>query len=460
MTTSREPSRREVVIIGGGLAGLAAAWALRDRDVLVLEAEDRVGGRLYSLQRGPYWLNLGAGVFSGGESPVRELIRDVGLETREIPGNMMALALNRTVVSSGRVELYPLRLPLSASARVSLVRAGIKIRLAVAHYNRLARPRPGQAPEAAADRLFAFEGDRSFKEFLGPLHPDVEAIFRCTAANRIGAELEDISASAGIETYAYQFSGKASILSHNLIGGSGRLPDELAARLPDRICTGAIVSNVEQGPDNVAVSYTLAGERCTLLADAAIVATPADVARRLIQGLPTALAQALEAIRYGQAVLLAILTGEDTSMPYDNLYALSTPKQRFTILINVASTLRTAAARAAGGSLLVYAGGNLARELFNETDSTIERAFLSDLHSLYPATRGIIRETVVKRWERIVPYAYPGRYKLQREFEHFPGRVLLAGDYLGSWANMEVAVSTGQRAADQARKILERKALR
>ena len=39
---------RDVVIIGGGIAGLAAAWRLRHRDVLLLEAGDRLGGRMRS----------------------------------------------------------------------------------------------------------------------------------------------------------------------------------------------------------------------------------------------------------------------------------------------------------------------------------------------------------------------------------------------------------------------------
>lgn len=34
----------DVIVVGGGIAGLAAAWDLRNRDVVVLEAGDRVGG--------------------------------------------------------------------------------------------------------------------------------------------------------------------------------------------------------------------------------------------------------------------------------------------------------------------------------------------------------------------------------------------------------------------------------
>lgn len=50
-------------MIGGGIAGLSAAWRLRDRDVLLLEAGDRLGGRIRSDERGSYWFNIGAHLF-------------------------------------------------------------------------------------------------------------------------------------------------------------------------------------------------------------------------------------------------------------------------------------------------------------------------------------------------------------------------------------------------------------
>jgi protoporphyrinogen oxidase len=43
---------KEVVVVGAGIGGLTAAWQLRDLDTLVLEADDRVGGRVKSFVRG------------------------------------------------------------------------------------------------------------------------------------------------------------------------------------------------------------------------------------------------------------------------------------------------------------------------------------------------------------------------------------------------------------------------
>ncbi|WP_239695496.1 FAD-dependent oxidoreductase [Priestia filamentosa] len=50
---------KDVIVIGGGLAGLSAAWRLKHHDILLLESDDRIGGRVRSERRGNYWLNWG-----------------------------------------------------------------------------------------------------------------------------------------------------------------------------------------------------------------------------------------------------------------------------------------------------------------------------------------------------------------------------------------------------------------
>ena len=67
----------DVVVVGGGIAGLATAWHLRDLDVVLLEAGDRLGGRIRSEPRGEVWLNLGAHVFGGAVGLTILLARSV-----------------------------------------------------------------------------------------------------------------------------------------------------------------------------------------------------------------------------------------------------------------------------------------------------------------------------------------------------------------------------------------------
>ena len=147
-------------------------------------------------------------------------------------------------------------------------------------------------------------------------------------------------------------------------------------------------------------------------------------------------------------MVAAFLTGETSAVPWDGLYALAVAKRSFNMLFNMANVLRAREqAREAGGSLMVYSGANLARRLLALDDERIVSTYMDDLHDLYPEMRGIIREAVVQRWERGLPYPRPGRYRLQAALERPLGRIFLAGDYLGTWYT-ETAIGTGAAAAE------------
>jgi protoporphyrinogen/coproporphyrinogen III oxidase len=447
---------RDAVVVGAGIGGLAAAWGLRDLDVVVLEAADRVGGRVRSEPRGPYWLNLGAHVFSGPGSATWRLAEEVGVQLAPVPGQLVAVELNGRIVAGGRPELYPFRLPLRLGERLALMRAGLRLKRAVSGYERAARVRPGERPAETRARVLAYGDARTFADWLGPLPGDAAALFRATVT-RSTAELEEISFGHGAGYFSLVWSaGKG--LSHNVLGGPGRLIDGIAAALPGRVRTSAEVLDVAREDGLIRVRYREDGGDREVLARHVVLATKAFDAARVARDLPADTRRSLESIPYGPTVVMAIMTGEKGPMPWDTIYALATPKRSFSMLFNVVNVLRSRnTVREPGGSFMVYRSAHAALELFERSDEEIERAFLEDLHAVYPETRGVVTETVLVRMPRMLPYVAPGRAALQPALERPLGQLHLVGDYLGG-VYTETAIASAQAAAATIRGSLETEA--
>jgi oxygen-dependent protoporphyrinogen oxidase len=437
--------RHEVVIVGGGLAGLAAAWELRDRDVLLLEADDRLGGRVRSLTRGPYWLNLGAHLLGGPDSVTRRLAGDLGLGIVEPPGCVTAVALRGRVVRPARPESLPVGLPWPVAARLSLIRAGVRL-----HLGRRRVRRADRGAMLASDDPAAFErlpvdpalDALTFGEFLGPLHPDVHDLVR-VSVNRSGGELHDTSAHYGIAG----LFGAFAVRRENVVGGTERLIGALAARVPAEISTGARVVAVVQHGDTVRLEYETGSppETRTVEAQAAIVATPAGIARQLVRDLPEWKATALAHVRYAPFVVAGLFTSETAPMPWDDLYAVATPRASFCMLFNPANALRIGSSRLAGGALVAYAAGDRARELLALPDEAIRDRYLADLEAIVPGTRRIVDDVTIARWEFGAPTPGPGRAALQPALAAVVGRIAFAGDYL-QYAGLDSAMRSGMRA--------------
>jgi oxygen-dependent protoporphyrinogen oxidase len=438
-------ARHDVVVVGGGIAGLAAAWHLRGLDVLVLEESARLGGRIRSEPRGDVWLNFGAHVFGGEESATGRLIASARVGAAQVEGRLAAVALAGHIAASGRVETYPLRLPLPLRSRASLVRAGLALRLAVRRYAAVAAERPGETAAARQQRVLDFLDDRSFAEFIGRLPPDVDAIFRATL-NRSSGEPEELAAGYGIG-YFHLVWDRDSGLSRNILGGPSRLIAALAAGIERPVSTGAGVTEVVARDGEVTVRYRRGDAERVVLARHAVVATPAFVTRKIVRGLPMDTAAALERMRYGPYVVGSFLTNETGPMPWDGLYALATPGLSFGMLFNTANVLRTPGeTRRRGGSLMVYAAANAARHLARLDDDAVRARLLADLTRLYPEAASVVSELVVQRWNMGLPYAAVGRARLQAALTRPLGAIHLAGDYLGTWYT-ETACQTAEAAA-------------
>jgi protoporphyrinogen oxidase len=78
--------RKSVLILGAGVAGLAAARALSAQDVsvVVLEAQPRLGGRIHTLYENSYLIELGAEFVHGENQNLFETLRAGSLPVKKI----------------------------------------------------------------------------------------------------------------------------------------------------------------------------------------------------------------------------------------------------------------------------------------------------------------------------------------------------------------------------------------
>ena len=249
-----------VVVIGAGYAGLAAATELADRgvEVLVCEARDRVGGRVWS-ERVPAVIERGAEFILDGYEVMRGLARRYGLG----------------VADTGMS--YYVREPRG----VAVDSAGL------------------QAAGLAIARAAARGGAGSVAEVVAALDLPAPAVEAVLARIEISSALESDRLSADVLEHAAAFEPHPS---HRLAAGNQGLADAMAERLGERVRLRTPVLAVDEGPLRV---QTDAGD---IEARALIVALPLPVLRRLpfAPALPEWKLAALDRVALGHAAKLHV----------------------------------------------------------------------------------------------------------------------------------------------------------
>ncbi len=443
---------KDVVIVGGGIAGLAAAWRLRHWDVALLEADSRVGGRIKSERRGNYWLNWGAHVYAGANSDTDALLREVGIEAVPVPGSLAGMGMNGRFLTRGHVATYPLRIPMSNRDRAAIYAAGAKIGLSALRYNLLVRRHRGDSPANRQQHIYDFEDVRTFADLVGELPPDAASVFE-TVVTRSAGDTDQISAGCGVGYFSLVlFAGKG--LNRNILGGPATLTEGIAMALGDRVRLAAPVQEIVHRRDSVVVRYTENGTDRELEARAVVLATPATVSHRVAVDLPAEVRDALGQIVYGPHVSTAFLTDETSARPWDSTYAIAAPKSSFAIALNQANVIRgSERERQPGGSMMAFSPAGRGKRLLDLSDEDVVATHLRDLDQILGHDfASTVVEAHASRWVDGSPYRFPGRGALQPALLRGGSRVLLAGDYLGTLYT-ETAIGTGFTAAQHAASI-------
>jgi monoamine oxidase len=241
-------NQADVIVIGAGVAGLAAARALIEHglDVVVLEARERIGGRVLTVRDAgfPDPIELGAEFVHGSAPELVELAPTAGLRIMDISGHR-----RRSV--------------------------GKQMRLADDAWDRINRVMKRLDPHRTPDRSFADfladePGGASLAQDRAFTRRYVEG-FHAADPKRIGERALADGGSPGDD--------RAERRIGRIIEGYDRVVQWLAAPLGDRVRLSTVVSHVRWKKRAVEVScHALSGSsRETLSARAAVVSVPAGV---------------------------------------------------------------------------------------------------------------------------------------------------------------------------------------
>lgn len=441
---------REAIIVGGGLAGLTAAWWLRHRDILVLESEKRVGGRVQSERRGSYWLNWGGHVYAGKNTATDDLLKSVGVVSAPMPGTLKGIAMNGKVILSGSVDTYPFRIPMKWSTRLALVKPGLKVRMAVKGYAKAVARKHGEDYWSQQQRVYDFMNDKSFRDLIGDLPEDADAFFKPTVSRSSG-DPEQVAAGAGVGYFNLVWSkdNAEGGLTRYIMGGASNITDTISASLGQNCLTGAVVEEVIQDEKSVTVRYSQNGETFEETAKYVVLATQAPISKKIAKNIDPAMSEALGQIKYGPYVSAAFLTNEKGPQIWDNAYAIATPKRSFNVAFNMSNMVRASEPegyREQGSSIMVFSPASFARVFEGKDDQFVIDTYLKDLDDIFPGFSSKVAESRVERWKLGVPFCFPGRAKLQPKLTRPSGRIYLAGDYLGTFYT-ETSIQTATTAA-------------
>jgi protoporphyrinogen/coproporphyrinogen III oxidase len=440
MTTTDEFSPRDadILVVGAGIAGLAAAHRLRERGLstVLIDPEQHTGGRIRTERHDGAYLEHGGIFHTEGYPALRALFAAFGLD-----GDVVATESGfHTAVRHGAGWAHvdygslvgPLRFPaLRWADRLSILRAALPA----------LRARPSDLGDLTT---LAHLDDR---EATAGLSAKAASHFTAGPHEFLWGVPSERLSFAMLAMQLKVFTGEL----RELRGGIGRLIEALAAGLDVR--HGAAAERVEETADGVTVHVA---NGAPVTARAAVLACPADVSRRIWPDAPPAVAAHLAAVDYSRIDYVYLRTRDRLRLSHRGrpvgMEVVTTPEVGAMTMGGI--YLAHGWAERDGLLLVTAAPAAGAAEL---ADTELADRIQADVEKLHPQVVGQVTDRVVMRHHPYTPTFGVGSVRraaaARCELPH--RRVDLAGDHMTApW--VEGAVRSGQLAADRIAATLTR----
>lgn len=380
-----------IAVVGGGVAGLTAAYELgkAGADAIVFEGSDRVGGKLRTEDVGGVTLDVGAEALLARRPEAVDLIAEIGLaDARVDPATTSAAIWTR-----GALRPMPPTVMGIPSDLDALMVSGI------VDEEPISRPLPAPAGDVSVGEFVrARVGNEVLERLVEPLLGGIyaghaDALSLAAAGAPILALGDDLLAGAAAAATA---PSEGSLFA-GLTGGVGRLPVALAEASGADVRTAAVVRDLQRHAHRWRLELDDGHETV----DAVVVATPAPAAARLLAGTVPEAAFELADIAYASTAIVTFVLDDDADLPGSGFLV---PPVDGSVIKGATFSSRKWAWLAEPGRCVLRASVGRAGEsaLLHQDDATVAAAVLADLRQ----ATGHLPEPAawhVQRWGGALP---------------------------------------------------------
>lgn len=464
---------KHIVIIGGGIAGLAAAHRIvelrRTKSLEVkttlLEAAPRLGGSIATERVGDFLVEAGPDSFITEKPWALKLCERIGLTPRLV--STQSAFQKIYIVHDGKLVALPDGFFLLAPTRfwpfiqTPLFSWPGKLRMASELFLPRGESNDDESLGAFVRRRFGNEAlERVAQPLVGGIYASDPDKLSLAATMPRFKEMERSSRSVVYAMWSAQRqrakkaetgSGARWSLFVTLAGGMQELVDNLARRLSqETTLLNAAATALKRNADNgwrVAV-----GSEEVIDADAVILATPAFRAGALLRQIAGSAAEELSGISYASTATVSLAYRREDFPRTPNSFGFVVPAiEKRKIMACTFSSLKYPG-RAPQDKILLraFVGGSLQPELFGASDDDMEKSVRNELAGLLGVTAAPIFSRIWRHPDSMPQYHVGHEARVNRieaALQLFPTLVLAGSAYHG--VGISDCVHTGEEAAEK-----------